>query len=126
MLVWRCSFGGATFDETTFTAVPFSLLITGYCTGLHVGHTRVGAFFGQTLAQGVPRWQQDGTLVPGAHHDRAVPSPPVSVDRVGGERTFHQADRPIELCVGHRGGDVEFGDVHVLRGGDVRGEVARP
>src|SRR5918995_5711834 len=93
---------------------------------LHVGHTGGAAFFGKALAQGVPGRQQDGTLIPGPNYYGAVPSPPVAVDRVGGERPFDQADRPVELRVGHRGGDVELGDVHVLGRGDVSGEVARP
>src|SRR5918995_5021290 len=114
------------FDEPFFSNVPLWKLITGYCTGLHVGHTGVAAFFGQALAQGVLRRQQDGALVPRAYYYGAVPSPPVTVDRVGGQRPFHQADRPVELRVGHRGGDVELGDVHVLGRRDVRGEVARP
>src|SRR5215217_5237486 len=112
--MWRCTCGRATFNETNFTAVPSWKLITGYCRGLNVGHTGVAAFFGQALAQGVPRRQQDRALIPRAYYYGAVPPPPVTVDRVGGERSFYQSNYPVELCVGHRGGDIEFGDVHIL------------
>src|SRR5215213_1170626 len=93
---------------------------------LDVGDVGGAALFGQAHAQGALGRNEDGAFVASTHHHRAVPPPPVAVDRVGSERAFHQAYRSVQLRVGHRGGDVEFRDVHVFGRRDVRGEVTRP
>src|SRR5215210_1291196 len=113
----------------SFWSFPTSSLqarVARQLSRLHVWHTGGSAFFGEALTQGVLGRQQYGALIPCPHYHGAVPSPPVTVHRVGGERSFDQADDPVELRVGYGGGDVELGDVHVLGGGDIRGEVAGP
>src|ERR671916_1652719 len=93
---------------------------------LDVRHAGGAALLSDALAEGLRRGQEDGALVTGARHYRAVPPPPVPVDGVGRKRPLYKARHPVELRVRERGGDVDLREVHILLGRELRREVSGP